>query len=116
MINKNKREDRAVVSIVSKEIFLTSAMKSRARLLLILSLVSCRLLYAVNVTYNSGYLKIVDCASEAPRQAAYIPIGVCIHDSIAVSFKGSNVLQGTDVRTVKYMYVFIVDMTFHIST
>ena len=113
MIKKNTREDRVVVA---KEILLTSEMKTRARLLLILSLVSCRLLYAANVTYNSGYLKIVDCASENRRQAAYIPIGVCIHDSIAVSFKGSNVLQGTDVRTVKYMYVFIVDMTFHIFT
>ena len=76
-------------------------------LIFLLSLVKYRLFHAVNVTLTSGYLKIVDCVDETPSQAAYIPIGLCIHDSTAVSFKSGNVLQGTDVKTAKYMYVIL---------
>ena len=91
------REERAVVVV--------PAMKSLAETLILLLLTSCRLFYAYNVTFATGYLKIIDCISATPRQAAYIPIGLCIHDSTSLSVKDGSALQGIDIKSVKYMYV-----------
>ena len=53
---------------------------------------------------NTGYLKFVDCVvSGSPRQATYIPIDTCIHDSTSLSSSADSMLSGTMARSVKYM-------------
>ena len=117
-LNGNMSKGRRCFSLrCGIELLLPTKRASWTQLLFLIYLFSCRLSIAANMTFTSGFLKLVDCIGDAPRQAAYIPIGTCIHDSTAVSLKDSNVLAGTDVNSVKYtcvsLFLHISDFHFH---